>query len=72
MRTNLFGADERLVKGDGLHALGAQALESTGVLAKIEFGADQDDRNIWGVVVDLREPLPQKSAKVKSSKKAGV
>lgn len=57
MRSDLLGHDQGLVVRDGLHPLGAQALEGGGVFSQIKLGADEDDGDRWGVMVDLGKPL---------------
>jgi hypothetical protein len=57
VRADVLGDHQGLVVRHGLHALGAQALEGSRVLSQVELGADEDDGDGGGVVVDLREPL---------------
>lgn len=57
MRADILSHHQGLVVRHWLHTLGAQALERSGVLSQVELGADEDDRDGRGVVVDLREPL---------------
>ena len=57
MRSDLLGHDQGLVVRDGLHPLGSQALEGGGVFSQIELGADEDDGDRRGVMVDLGKPL---------------
>lgn len=54
---NFLGTDEGLLVRNRLHALLSQGVEGGGVVAKIELGADEDDGNVGGVVVDLGVPL---------------
>jgi hypothetical protein len=57
VRLNLLGTSEGLLVRHWLHALLAQRLESRGVLPQIQLSADQDDGDVWGMMVDLRVPL---------------
>lgn len=57
VRLDVLSTSKRLVVGYWFHALLAEGLEGCWVVAEIEFGADEDDGNVWGVVLDLREPL---------------
>jgi hypothetical protein len=54
---DVLGHNKGLVVRDGLHALGAQALQRGRVFSQVQLGADEDDGDGWGVVVDLGEPL---------------
>lgn len=57
MRLDLLSTPKRLVIGYWLHALLAERLEGCWVIAEIELGADEDDGDVWSVVLDLWEPL---------------
>ena len=57
VRLDLLSTSKRLVVGYWLHALLAERLEGCWVVAKIELGADEDDGDVWSVVLDLWEPL---------------
>ena len=58
-RLDLLGAVQSLLIRHGRHALLGQTPNRLGVLAKIELGANKDDRDVGGVVVDLGVPLPE-------------
>lgn len=62
MRLDLLGANQSLIVGNRLHALLAEGLEGVGVLSQVQLGADEDDGNVWRMVVDLGVPLHQISA----------
>lgn len=62
MRLDLLGANQGLIVGNRLHALLAEGLKGVGVLSQIQLGADEDDGNVWRMVVDLGVPLHQISA----------
>lgn len=55
--SDLLGHDQGLVVRDRLHALGSQTLQGGRVFSQVELGADEDDRDGRGMVIDLREPL---------------
>jgi hypothetical protein len=57
VRFDFFGADQSLVVRNRLHSLRAEALQGGGVLSKIELGAHQNDRDVGGMVINLRIPL---------------
>lgn len=54
---NFAGADQSLLVRHGLHALLAQRLERGSIFAQVELGADEDDGDVGGVVVNLGKPL---------------
>lgn len=64
MRSDVLRGSEGLIVGDRLHPLLAEALNGVGVLPQIELRADEDDRNVWGVMADLRVPLPRVSVAI--------
>lgn len=61
-RLDLLGAVQRLLVRHGRHALLGQTPDRLGVLAQIELGADKDDGDVGGVVIDLGVPLPGRLA----------
>lgn len=69
MRANLLGDGQRLLIGDGLHLPLAKGLCSRAIISQIELGADKNDGDIRGVVLDLGVPLHrQKGQKGLSTK----
>lgn len=54
---NFLGTNEGLLIRYGLHALLSQRVEGGNVVAEIELGADEDDGNVGGVMVDFGVPL---------------
>lgn len=60
--TDLLGASQRLLVGNGLHALLAERVESGGIVSQIELGADEDNRDARGVMIDLGVPLQARLA----------
>lgn len=59
--TNLLGDSDSLFVLDGSHLLLAKPLTSGLVIAKIELCANENDRNAWRMMIDLREPLMEVS-----------
>lgn len=57
MCPDVLGSSESFIIGDGLHSLLTQALDRVLVLPQIELGADEDDRDVGGMVTDLGVPL---------------
>ena len=57
MGSDLLGAGQRLVVGNGFHPLLAEGLDGSGVFPQVELGADQDDGDVRRVMVDLGKPL---------------
>ncbi len=57
MCADLLGAEQGLVVRHGLHPLLPQRLEGARVLPQIQLGADEDDGDIGGMMVDLGVPL---------------
>lgn len=57
MRLDLLGTAQRLVVSYWFHALLAEGLERCRVIAEIELGADEDDGDVWGMMLDFWEPL---------------
>lgn len=57
MCPDVLGSSESFIIGDGLHSLLTQALDGVLVLPQIELGADEDDRDVGGMVTDLGVPL---------------
>jgi hypothetical protein len=54
---DLLGDLHRLLVLYGRHFALAQLLTHFGIVAEVEFGADEDDRDPGGVVLDFGEPL---------------
>lgn len=60
---DLLGTEQGLVVGYGFHALLAEGIERSGVFSEIKLGANEDDGDIRGMMVDLRIPLKRKEKK---------
>lgn len=54
---DLLGTGKGLLVGNGLHSLLSEGFECSGILAKIELGADQNDGDVGSVMIDLGIPL---------------
>ena len=54
---DLLGDLDRLLVLYGGHFALAELLTHFRIVAEVEFGADEDDRDAGGVVFDFREPL---------------
>lgn len=59
---DILGALQRLVVRYGLHPLLSETLERLGVFSQIELSANEYDRDVGRMVVDLWEPLFDSSA----------
>lgn len=57
MCADLLGYAQRLLVRDGLHLPGPEGFDGGAVVAEIQLGADQDDGDVGGVVLDFGEPL---------------
>jgi hypothetical protein len=55
--SNLLCARQCLIVRHGFHPLLTKGVEGGGILSQVELGADENDRNIGGVVVNLGVPL---------------
>lgn len=55
--------------GDGRHSLFPELFDGLTVFAKIELGADEDDRGVWCVMADLGVPLHTLGEKSHGEKK---
>lgn len=64
MRSDILRGSEGLIVGDRLHSLLAETLDGVGIFPQIELRADQDDRNVRGVMADFRVPLIRVSVAV--------
>lgn len=56
---DFLGANKGLLVRNGFHALLAQGLECGGILPQIKLGADEDNRDVGRMVIDLRVPLDE-------------
>lgn len=54
---DLLGTVERLLVCNGSHSLLGEAANRVGIFAEIELGADQDDGNVGGMVINFGIPL---------------
>lgn len=57
MRADLLRHRQGLLVGNRLHFPLAEGLGGCAVVSQIELGADQDDRDVGGMVFNLGEPL---------------
>jgi hypothetical protein len=57
MRFDFLSHGERLLIRNRLHLLRAESFRRRFVLSQIQFGANENDRNAWGVMLDFRIPL---------------
>jgi hypothetical protein len=57
VRSDLLSHEQGLVVRHRLHSLGPQALQRCRVFSQVKLGADEDDGDGRGVVVDFWEPL---------------
>lgn len=57
MCADLLGDGQGLLVRDGLHLAGAQGFGGGAVVSQVELGADQDDGDVGGMVLDLGVPL---------------
>lgn len=57
MRPDLFGYLERLLIRHRLHPLLSERIHSRSVFSQVQLCADQDDRDVWRVMLYFWEPL---------------
>jgi hypothetical protein len=57
MCADLLSNREGLLIRDGLHLPRSESLNRVAVVAEIKLGADEDDRDVGGVMFDFGEPL---------------
>jgi hypothetical protein len=54
---NFLSYGKSLFVGDWFHLFRAESFGSSLIFSKIQLGADENDRNPWGVMFNFRIPL---------------